>query len=516
MSTSSMLRGEAPGGTPRRLGWTLVLLAFAQLIYSLDLNIVFVALPEIGSGLGFRVQTQQLVVSAYVVFAGGCLLLGGRAADLLGRRRMFVLALALYAVSSLAGGMAGSPGVIITARAIQGIGGALLLPSTLSLINTLFEEGPKRNRALAVWGGAGASGLTIGALLGGVLTEQFGWPTVFYVNVPLAGLVALAALFVIPSDRLAVNAASSTSPARSASPPTPPCWSSPSSRAPSWAGTTRSWSGPSCSPSSRWRRTAGRARRWRWGWTDPSAWAAPPACARPQSDVGQADALAARAIGPGRAQDPHVLAEGGTAGLEVRVEQGVLDRAVAAGQPQNEAAAGEDVDGGCRFRDEQRLPQRQHNGGGPEHDPLGDGREMPQMRERLEDGAGVAELLGIVQGNIPDPQAGEAQGVGEARQFGVAGQVRDAERTAGGPVGTQARVAPVIVERELKAQSRQTRGVHEPLQDDRCGRHRRHLSTPAQGTAGGVRRRVKQARTAEPGAERRRGACGPVLPPARA
>ncbi|MEU1666711.1 MFS transporter [Streptomyces sparsogenes] len=200
MSTSSMLRGEAPGGTPRRLGWTLVLLAFAQLIYSLDLNIVFVALPEIGSGLGFRGQTQQLVVSAYVVFAGGCLLLGGRAADLLGRRRMFVLALALYAVSSLAGGMAGSPGVIITARAIQGIGGALLLPSTLSLINTLFEEGPKRNRALAVWGGAGASGLTIGALLGGVLTEQFGWPAVFYVNVPLAGLVALAALFVIPSD----------------------------------------------------------------------------------------------------------------------------------------------------------------------------------------------------------------------------------------------------------------------------------------------------------------------------
>ncbi|KAB2346621.1 MFS transporter [Actinomadura rudentiformis] len=172
----------------------------AQLIYALDLNIVFVALPEIGADLGFPGQTQQLVVSAYVVFAGGFLLLGGRAADLLGRRRMFVLALAVYAVSSLAGGLAGDPVVIVAARAVQGIGGALLLPATLSLINNLFAEGPGRNRALAIWGGAGASGLTIGALLGGVLTENFGWPAVFYVNVPLAGLVALAALFVIPRD----------------------------------------------------------------------------------------------------------------------------------------------------------------------------------------------------------------------------------------------------------------------------------------------------------------------------
>ncbi|MFI6151693.1 MFS transporter [Kitasatospora sp. NPDC051170] len=195
-----MSASSAPSGGARRLGWTLALLALAQLIFALDLNIVFVALPEIGSELGFPGQTQQLVVSAYVVFAGGFLLFGGRASDLLGRRRVFVLALAVYAVSSLAGGLAGSPGVIIGARIVQGIGGALLLPSTLSLINTLFEEGPRRNRALAVWGGAGASGLTVGALLGGVLTENFGWPAVFYVNVPLAGLVALAALIVIPRD----------------------------------------------------------------------------------------------------------------------------------------------------------------------------------------------------------------------------------------------------------------------------------------------------------------------------
>ncbi|MFH8933086.1 MFS transporter [Streptomyces griseosporeus] len=180
--------------------WTLALLALAQLLYALDLNIVFVALPEIGRDLGFPGQTQQLVVSAYVVFAGGFLLFGGRAADLLGRRRMFVLALWLYAASSLAGGLATGPGVIIAARAVQGIAGALLLPSTLSLINTLFEEGPRRNRALAVWGGAGASGLTIGALLGGVLTENFGWHAVFYVNVPLGAAIALGALFVVPRD----------------------------------------------------------------------------------------------------------------------------------------------------------------------------------------------------------------------------------------------------------------------------------------------------------------------------
>ncbi|WP_156994211.1 MFS transporter [Pseudonocardia acaciae] len=190
-----------PESGSRRLGWSLALFALAQLIFSLDLNIVFVALPDIGAELGFSAQTQQWVVSAYVVFAGGFLLLGGRAADLLGRRRVFVAALAVYAVSSLAGGLATGQLMIVVARAVQGIGGALLLPSTLSLINTLFREGRPRNRALAVWGGAGASGLTVGALLGGVLTQHFGWSAVFLVNVPLAGLVAVAALAVVPPDR---------------------------------------------------------------------------------------------------------------------------------------------------------------------------------------------------------------------------------------------------------------------------------------------------------------------------
>ncbi|MCS0637592.1 MFS transporter [Streptomyces sp. LP05-1] len=185
----------------RRLGPPLLVLATAQLVISLDYSIVYVALPGIGSGLGFSGQDLQWVVSAYVVATGGLLLLGGRATDLLGRRRIFVIAALLYAVSSLVGGASGSPGLLIAVRAVQGIGGALLFPAALSLINTLYEEGPDRNRALAVWGAAGAGGLCFGSLLGGVLVEAFGWPAVFYVNVPLAGGTALAGALLFPADR---------------------------------------------------------------------------------------------------------------------------------------------------------------------------------------------------------------------------------------------------------------------------------------------------------------------------
>jgi len=195
-----MSSASSATGALRSLRWSLALLAFAQLIYSLDINIVFVALPEIGAGLGFSGQTLQWVVSAYTVFCGGFLLLGGRAADLLGQRRMFIFALWLYALSSLLGGLAWSPAVIVSARAVQGIGAALLFPSTLSLINRLFAEGPPRNRALAIWGGAGASGLVLGSLAGGVLTSAYGWPSVFFVNVLLAGIAIVAAFFVIPKD----------------------------------------------------------------------------------------------------------------------------------------------------------------------------------------------------------------------------------------------------------------------------------------------------------------------------
>ncbi|RJL27091.1 MFS transporter [Bailinhaonella thermotolerans] len=186
-------------------GPVLALLAFAQFISAIDYNIVYVALPAIGRELGFTPQTLQWVVSAYAVAFGGFLLLGGRAADILGRRRVFALALALYGVASLAGGLAASPGPMVAARAVQGLGGALLLPATLSLINTMFAEGPARSRALAVWGGAGGAGLALGSLLGGVLTSAFGWASVFFVNVPLALAAVVAAFALLPADARAAR-----------------------------------------------------------------------------------------------------------------------------------------------------------------------------------------------------------------------------------------------------------------------------------------------------------------------
>lgn len=188
-------------GRRRRQTATLALLAFAMLIVSLDQYIVVVALPEIGRDLGYSAHTLQSVISAYAVASAGFLLLGGRAADLLGRRRVFVAGLALYAGGSLAGGLATGPVFLLVARAAQGLGGALVFPSTLSLVNTSFAEGRARNRAVAVWGGAGAAGLVLGVLLGGVLTHAFGWEAAFFVNVPLAVMAALLAFALIPADR---------------------------------------------------------------------------------------------------------------------------------------------------------------------------------------------------------------------------------------------------------------------------------------------------------------------------
>ncbi|WP_084654051.1 MFS transporter [Nocardia altamirensis] len=179
----------------------LGLLSFAMLIVSLDQYIVVVALPDIGRELGYSAQTLQSVISAYAVASSGFLLFGGRAADLLGRRRVLATGLALYALSSLAGGLATGPGVQLTARFVQGIGGALVFPGTLALINTLFAEGPARNRALGVWGGSGAAGLVIGVLLGGILTHAFGWEAVFYVNVPLAGAAFVLTFVLIDADQ---------------------------------------------------------------------------------------------------------------------------------------------------------------------------------------------------------------------------------------------------------------------------------------------------------------------------
>jgi EmrB/QacA subfamily drug resistance transporter len=178
----------------------LALLAFAMLIVSLDAYIVVVALPEIGRDLGYTAQTLQSVISAYAVASAGFLLLGGRAADLLGRRRVFVAGLGLYAAGSLAGGLAPGPEVLLAGRALQGLGGALVFPATLALVNTGFAEGPERNRALAAWGGAGAAGLVVGVLLGGVLTQAFGWESVFFVNLPLIAVAVTLAFALIPAD----------------------------------------------------------------------------------------------------------------------------------------------------------------------------------------------------------------------------------------------------------------------------------------------------------------------------
>ena len=181
-------------------GAALALLAFAMLIVSLDQYIVVVALPDIGRDLGFSAQTLQTVVTAYVVASSGFLLLGGRTADLLGRRRVLVTGLALYASAALAGGLAQSPAMLLGARAVQGLGGAVVFPATLALVNVTFPEGRARNRALGVWGGAGAAGLVVGVLLGGILTRAFGWQAVFLINAPLAAAALLLAFPLLDAD----------------------------------------------------------------------------------------------------------------------------------------------------------------------------------------------------------------------------------------------------------------------------------------------------------------------------
>jgi EmrB/QacA subfamily drug resistance transporter len=184
-----------------RKGLALLLLAAAQFVVVLDASIVNVALPSIGRDLHFSQDDLSWVVNAYVLVFGGFLMLGGRLADLLGRRRMFVIGLLLFAVASLAGGLAQSEGWLIAARAVQGLGGALLSPAALSLLTVIFAEGAERNRALGVWGAVAGSGGAVGVLLGGMLTQWAGWEWVLFVNVPVASLAALFALRILPESR---------------------------------------------------------------------------------------------------------------------------------------------------------------------------------------------------------------------------------------------------------------------------------------------------------------------------
>ena len=169
----------------------LILLCVAQFVVVLDASIVNVALPTIGSALHFSESQLPWVVNAYVLTFGGFLLLGGRMADLLGRRRVFMAGLVLFALASLAGGLATTSGQLIAARAVQGLGAAILSPAALSIVTTTFQDGAERNKALGVWGAVAGSGGAAGVLLGGVLTDGLGWEWVLWVNVPI-GLAAAA------------------------------------------------------------------------------------------------------------------------------------------------------------------------------------------------------------------------------------------------------------------------------------------------------------------------------------
>jgi EmrB/QacA subfamily drug resistance transporter len=185
--------GPAEPERPKRLGLALVVIATAQLMVVLDSTIVNVALPHIQTALGFSGTNLEWVVNAYALAFGGLLLLGGRMGDLMGRRRIFIAGIALFALASLAGGFATDQGFLLTARVIQGIGGALAAPTSLSLIAVTFPEGKERNRAMGVYAAMSISGAAVGLIAGGLLTSYADWRWVFFVNVPIALVVLLLA-----------------------------------------------------------------------------------------------------------------------------------------------------------------------------------------------------------------------------------------------------------------------------------------------------------------------------------
>ena len=184
----------------RRGKLTLALLCAVAFLDFVDASIVNVALPSIRRALGFSVQDLQWVPSGYLLTYGGFMLLGGRAADLIGRRRVLVAGTVTIGVSSLIGGVAGAPGLMIAARLAQGAGAAMMLPAALSLLTTTFREGKDRNTALGVWGGVGGLASAAGVLLGGLLTDGPGWRWVFFVNPVAAALVLVAVFRMIPAD----------------------------------------------------------------------------------------------------------------------------------------------------------------------------------------------------------------------------------------------------------------------------------------------------------------------------
>jgi EmrB/QacA subfamily drug resistance transporter len=185
---------ETPVQTLDAKRWAaLVVVAAAQFMVVLDASIVNVALPSIKTDLGFSESSLQWVVNAYTLAFGGFLMLGGRAADLFGRRRVFIVGLGIFSLASLAGGFATSAGWLIAARGVQGLGAAIVSPAALSIVTTTFTEGAERNKALGIWGALAGAGGAVGVLMGGVLTSGLGWQWVLFVNAPIGAAAALAA-----------------------------------------------------------------------------------------------------------------------------------------------------------------------------------------------------------------------------------------------------------------------------------------------------------------------------------
>jgi EmrB/QacA subfamily drug resistance transporter len=199
--SSEIATDDSVGAKDRRRWLALAVLALAQFMVVLDVAIVNVALPSIKTDLHFSQENLQWVITAYSIFFGGVLLLGGRLADLLGRRRVFMAGMLLFTVSSLLDGLAWSEASLITFRALQGLGAALLSPAALSILTTTFQEGRERNRALGIWGAVAGSGAAAGVLLGGVLTSAFSWPWIFYVNVPVGAVVLTVSPWLLRESR---------------------------------------------------------------------------------------------------------------------------------------------------------------------------------------------------------------------------------------------------------------------------------------------------------------------------
>jgi EmrB/QacA subfamily drug resistance transporter len=199
-TTSSVISQTRTRNEGRHLGVALLVIATAQLMVVLDATIVTVALPHIQTALGFSGSGLEWVINAYALVLGGLLLLGGRAGDQFGRRRMFVIGLLLFSGASLAGGFATSQAWLLAARAVQGAGGAIVAPTALALIATTFPEGPRRTRAMGVYSAMSAAGGAIGLLAGGLLVAYVSWRWVLFVNVPIGIAAALAALVVLPAS----------------------------------------------------------------------------------------------------------------------------------------------------------------------------------------------------------------------------------------------------------------------------------------------------------------------------